>query len=153
MIRRGGPRYLPFLRDMLHHAYYWRESASVNEELPVYRYVAGWGRPGDRAVIALDDFQRVGAAWYRLFTADEPGYGFVDESTPELTIAVVPNRRGRGHGEELLTALLEQARADGYGAISLSVDRANPSQSLYERYGFRPVAENAHAITMRAALS
>ena len=43
------------------------------------RYVRGWGRPGDTAVIALEGGFPVGAAWYRLFPASEPGYGFVDE--------------------------------------------------------------------------
>ena len=77
----------------------WGSEADV----PLVRATStGWGRPGDNAVVAIDEFQPVGAAWYRLFEQDEPGYGFVDEETPELTIAVVPSRRGRGLGEELL---------------------------------------------------
>jgi GNAT superfamily N-acetyltransferase len=52
-------------------------------------------------LIAIDDGFPVGAAWYRLFRKDQPGYGFVDEETPELAIAVVPSRRGRGIGEAL----------------------------------------------------
>ena len=62
-------------------------------------------------LIAIDDGFPVGAAWYRLFRRDAPGYGFVDEETPELAIAVVPSRRGRGIGEALLEALCERARA------------------------------------------
>jgi len=96
---------------MLHHAYYWREHAPVDPaEGSVQRYVMSWGRPGDAAVIAYSDSGNVGAAWYRLFKEREPGYGFVDEQTPELSIAVVPSRRGKGFGDELLSALL--ARAD-----------------------------------------
>ena len=34
-----------------------------------------------------------GAAWFRLFRRDAPGYGFVNEETPELSISVVPSRR------------------------------------------------------------
>ena len=48
--------------------------------------------------------------------------GFVDETTPELAIAVVPSRRGRGIGETLLEALVERARAEGHRALSLSVE-------------------------------
>ena len=103
---------------MLRHAYYWRWEEPELRDLPVSRYVEGWGRPGDRALILIEGFQPVGAAWYRLFSEAQPGYGFVDEQTPELTIAVVPSRRGRGYGAELLTSLLAQAREDGYGAVA-----------------------------------
>jgi [ribosomal protein S18]-alanine N-acetyltransferase len=150
VIRHAGTQDLPFLRDMLRHAYYarWGNEADV----PLERYVAGWGRPGDSALLAIDEFQPVGAAWYRLFEEEEPGYGFVDEDTPELTIAVVPSRRGRGLGEQLLTALLEQARGEGYGGISLSVEPDNPALHLYEQHGFTKVGERGGAQVMKAEL-
>ncbi len=134
MIREGGQQDVRFLRDMLRHAYYWRWGSP--ESIPASRYVAGWGRRGDAGLVALDEGFPVGAAWYRLFRSGAPGYGFVDEQTPELTIAVVPSRRGHGFGERLLSALLDQARRDGFGAVSLSVERGNPAIRLYERFGF-----------------
>jgi GNAT superfamily N-acetyltransferase len=150
VIRHAGAQDLPFLRDMLRHAYYarWGNEADV----PLERYVAGWGRPGDSALLAIDEFQPVGAAWYRLFEEEEPGYGFVDEGTPELTIAIVPSRRGRGLGEQLLTAHLEQARSEGYGGISLSVEPDNPALHLYEQHGFAKVGERGGALVMKAEL-
>ena len=150
MIRPGGARDVPFLRDMLRHAFYWR--TPVGDDPPLSRYVQGWGRPGDRAFIAIDDFLPVGAAWYRLFRADEAGFGWVDEQTPELAIAVVPSKRGRGFGRELLDALLARAREDGFHAISLSVDKQNPAVTLYEREGFERVRDEDGAWTMRALL-
>jgi ribosomal protein S18 acetylase RimI-like enzyme len=139
MIREGGPQDVRFLRDMLRHAYYWRSRES---EMPITRYVNAWGRSGDRALIALDDFHPAGAAWYRLYTAHEPGFGFVDEQTPELTIGVVPSRRGKGIGSRLLDTLLERARDEGHARISLSVEKSNPAVHLYESRGFRAVHEN-----------
>ena len=112
MIRRGDANDTAFLRDMLRHAYYWRWEEPELRDLPVSRYVEGWGRPGDRALVLIEGFQPVGAAWYRLFSEAQPGYGFVDEQTPELTIAVVPSRRGRGYGAELLTSLLAHGRTE-----------------------------------------
>jgi ribosomal protein S18 acetylase RimI-like enzyme len=103
-------------------------------------------------LIAIDHFLPVGAAWYRLFDRNTPGFGFVDEQTPELAIAVVPSQRGKGTGGQLLKALLERARADGYEGISLSVDKENPAVGLYERYGFRRVREDDGAVVMRADL-
>lgn len=121
---------------MLHHAFYWREGSASRADEPVYRYVYNWGRPGDAGVIALDEGFPVGAAWYRLFTPDQAGYGFVDERTPELAIAVVEGRRGEGIGRALLEAIAERARADGVGRISLSVDEDNPAKQLYARLGY-----------------
>jgi GNAT superfamily N-acetyltransferase len=134
VIRDGGNQDVRFLRDMLRHAYYWR---SRDTEFPITRYVNAWGRPGDRCLIALDQFHPVGAAWYRVYRESDPGFGFVDEETPELTIGVVPSRRGKGIGSELLDALLAKARADGYGRISLSVERTSPAVHLYASRGFR----------------
>ena len=150
MIRAAGPQDVRFLRDMLRHAYYWRMNESA--DLPVARYVLNWGRPGDEGLVALDDANAVGAAWYRLFSREEAGFGFVDEETPELTIAVVPSRRGKGFGHELMTGLLERARRAGFDALSLSVAKDSPAVSLYERYGFRPVAEPDDTLTMVAKL-
>ena len=149
-IRRGGQQDVPFMRDMLRHAYYWRWHDPELEDLPVGRYVDRWGRPGDTAVVLIERFRPVGAAWYRLFEEQAPGYGFVDEDTPELTIAVVPSKRGHGTGAELLEALLERARADGFSQISLS---AEPGQTgFYEKHGFQEVQREDGTVTMIAQL-
>jgi ribosomal protein S18 acetylase RimI-like enzyme len=154
VIRRGGRQDVRFLRDMLHHAYYWRERSPGDGPGPAARYVKAWGRPGDTVLIAVDDGFPVGAAWYRLFAKGLQGYGFVDEATPELAIAVVPSRRGRGIGEALLDALCERAKVDGYRALSLSVERGNPALlSFYEQHGFVPIGEgDEQSITMRREL-
>jgi ribosomal protein S18 acetylase RimI-like enzyme len=154
VVRRGGAQDVRFLRDMLHHAYYWKERAPDAGPGPVALYVKAWGRPGDTAVIAIDGGFPVGAAWYRLFGKERPGYAFVDERTPELAIAVVPNARGKGIGSKLLDALLAQARAAGYPTVSLSVDRQNSGAiELYERHGFERVDEDQDSVTMLARLS
>ncbi len=103
-------------------------------------------------MLALDDGFPVGAAWYRLFKENEPGYGFVDEQTPELAIAVVPSRRGRGLGKEMLEALIERAKSDGFERLSLSVESDNPAIPLYESFGFRTVQEHGRSSTMVAEI-
>jgi GNAT superfamily N-acetyltransferase len=148
MLRPVDRHDVRFLRDMLRHAYHWRLTEEA--ERPVYRYVQNWGRPGDAGVIAMDGPHAYGAAWYRLFTAHEPGFGFVDEKTPELTIAVVPSRRGKGAGRELLEALLDRARESGYKTVSLSTDARQVQ--WYEGFGFQTVAKSPHAVTMVARL-
>jgi GNAT superfamily N-acetyltransferase len=147
MIRRGSNADVPFMRSMLAHAYGWRVNA-LDADIPLTRYVDNWGREGDVAVIAHETGNRVGAAWFRLFRQGEPGYGFVDERTPELSIAVVPSRRRHGVGQELLDALLEKAREAGHEQVSLSVERDSPAVSFYERNGFADAGESDGGLVM-----
>ena len=147
MIRKGSAADTQFMRAMLAHAYHWHV-AGLETEVPLSRYVDGWGRPGDVAVIAAEGPNPVGAAWFRTFRASAPGYGFVDEQTPELTVAVVPAKRKHGVGQDLLDALLERARAEGVAALSLSVEKGSPAVGFYERNGFAAVGEHGKALTM-----
>jgi ribosomal protein S18 acetylase RimI-like enzyme len=151
VIRRGNRQDVRFLRDMLRHAFYWRSGGTV-EDASLWRYVAGWGKRGDSSVIALEGGFPVGAAWFRLFSRDEPGFGFVDEATPEVSIAVVPSRRGRGIGSELLDELVELAKEQGYGGLSLSVANDSPAMHVFEKHGFEKVAQTDGSWTMRLSL-
>ena len=141
---------------MLFEAVHWRDGVrpAIEETLAhpeIARYVEGWGGAGDAGVVAVDGERAVGAAWYRVFTPTRPGYGFVNERTPELTVGVVAGARGRGVGTALVRALLDQGRAAGFSAISLSVEPDNPAVRLYERAGFTRVG-GAGAWTMLAEL-
>jgi GNAT superfamily N-acetyltransferase len=147
MIRKGSPADVPFMRSMLPHAYGWHVNA-LDASIPLTRYVENWGRDGDVAVIAHETGNRVGAAWFRLFGTSEPGYGFVDEQTPELSISVVPSRRKHGVGQELLDALLETARAEGHTQVSLSVEQDSPAVAFYERNGFTAAGESEGGLVM-----
>jgi ribosomal protein S18 acetylase RimI-like enzyme len=91
-------------------------------------------------VIALDAVsgRSVGAAWLRLLTGAERGYGHVDDRTPELAIATAPGHRGRGAGSLLIGHLLAIA-SERFERVSLSVRLDNPARRLYERMGFELV--------------
>ena len=159
-IRLAQPDDEPFLWDMGWEATavdaemrdLGRDAAFVSPH--VRRYLEGWARAGDAGVVAVaSDGQRLGAAWYRLFPAEEPGWGFVASDVPELSIGVVTEARGKGIGSALLDALLTLAREQGHRAVSLSVDRQNPARRLYERKGFRDAGisdPGASSVTMIA---
>lgn len=151
MIRKGSHADVPFMKSMLAHAYAWRVN-QFEADIPLTRYVDNWGRPGDVAVMSTETGHRVGAAWLRVFREDAPGYGFVDERTPELTISVVPSRRRHGLGQELLDALLARAREEGHSAVSLSVEEDSPAVAFYERNGFEAVREAEGGLVMRRDL-
>lgn len=156
MIRDALLGDLPYLRRMVVEASIppWVRPrptpAEVLRDPVVARYLVGCGRAGDTAVIAIGpDGRRVGAAWYRLFTAEAPGYGFVAPEIPELAIAVSLRHRGHGIGTALLGALLERATAQGPEAISLSVSLVNPAAlALYRKAGFSVISEEQGHATM-----
>lgn len=104
-------------------------------------------------MVAEDETGPFGAAWLRTFTSVDPGYGYVDDSTPELTIGVIPPRRGQGIGRALLRTLLDWARTRHIPAISLSVERANRAQQLYLAEGFTVLVSLEDSDTMIARLT
>jgi ribosomal protein S18 acetylase RimI-like enzyme len=84
-----------------------------------------------------------------MFTADEPGDGFVDAGIPELAIAVSRHRRGQGIGTVLLRKLLDLARSSGVPTLSLSVSTANPvAIALYRSSGFTTIRAHDDHILM-----
>ena len=64
-----------------------------------------------------------------------------------MDIALLPTFRGRGIGTRLLRELLDAGRASRR-SVSIHVERGNPAQNLYERLGFRPVAEHGIYVLM-----
>ncbi|QEW02676.1 GNAT family N-acetyltransferase [Microbacterium lushaniae] len=131
-----------FLADMVVEAANWRPGThrprhQVLAGEDYLRYLAGWMRPGDAGVIAESPGgEPVGAAWYRMFPRTEPGFAYVGTGVPELIIGVRPLWRSHGVGRILIQALCEHARAEGYGRISLSVERGNFASTLYRSEGF-----------------
>lgn len=113
------------------------------------RYIKQWGsHPEDLGFVALDSRnQPVGAVWIRKLLTHEKGWGFIDEETPEMNIAIKHDHRNQGIGTALITELFDTL-GDHYSQVSLSVNPNNPSVRLYERFGFEKVASAPPAITM-----
>lgn len=149
-----------FVQHMLVLAADWRpdvRSKTVDEilaEPTLARYVDGWQRPNDVGVIAEDtNGHPIGAAWWRYMPIDDPGFGFVSPTTPEISIAVVPASRRRGVGRLLLSALIGEAKKRGIDQLSLSVEDDNPAQTLYASLGFTTHSNNGGSVTMLADTS
>jgi ribosomal protein S18 acetylase RimI-like enzyme len=153
-----------FLQEMLYEAVYWEPEESGEKPSPdkllaepgLRHYLADWGREGDLAVIAQDDKdgRKVGAAWCRLFPSSDPGYGFVDATTPDIVIAVSPDWRGIGVGGTLLRALIEAARSNGFEALSLSAQKNNKAAvALYEKNSSFGLRDDGDAWVMKADLT
>jgi ribosomal protein S18 acetylase RimI-like enzyme len=144
-----------FLEQMLAVAADWRPGSPVRpvdqllSDPHLAHYVDGWPRSGDFGVIAEDRHGRpFGAAWCTHLPADDPGYGFVAATVPEISIGVVAEARGRGIGRALMSGLIDHARDRGVAQLSLSVEIDNPAIDLYTRAGFTVAAESDGAATM-----
>ena len=141
-IRRGIGADLPFLWETLRAAACWsgEDGVEVDEimsEPEIAVILNDWGGPGDTAFVAESDAGRpMGTAWYRLYTRESHSYGFVDEETPELAIAVREEYRNKGVGTLLLERLVAEAASQGVRRLSLSVDRTNHAVRMYEKAGF-----------------
>jgi ribosomal protein S18 acetylase RimI-like enzyme len=148
----------PFLWEMLYQAIFVpagspAPSREIVNSPELARYVLHWGQPDDVGLLAVETStqQPLGAVWLRRFTKDNQGYGYFDDDTPELSIALRPGYRGKGIGTRLLSALFASAQ-NRYQAISLSVSADNPAARLYQRLGFETVKQVATSLTMKKLL-
>ena len=116
---------------------------------PISRgYIAGWQRPADRGLVAVDAEGRpIGAAWYRLFSPEQPAHGLRRDRRARAhhrrasTVAGA-GRRPRAH------AVADGCRAAaGYARLALSVEHGNFAHALYRSEGFAVVAIGAAAAT------
>ncbi|MEM8988053.1 MAG: N-acetyltransferase family protein [Pseudomonadota bacterium] len=61
--------------------------------------------------------------------------------TAEITIYVAPHSVGKGHGSQLLSALLNQLREMGMRCLLAGIALPNPSSiALHEKFGFQKTA-------------
>lgn len=155
-VRSAGPADRDAIADALLWAVNWapdRRPLTRTEVLDapaLAHYVQGWPGPGDLGAVAESPTggDAVGAAWLRHLPASDPGYGFVADGVPELSIGVHPGHRGRGIGRALLSAVLDAAGEAGIPRVSLSVERGNRAADLYLAEGFRVVGGDANSDTM-----
>jgi ribosomal protein S18 acetylase RimI-like enzyme len=136
----------PFLWQMLYEAAHMSEEGKLTiQDAMNYpdlaKYVRDWGRKDDMGFVAtlINSDRSIGAAWLRLLIGENQGYGYIDDRTPELAVAILPEYRNQGIGTQLLTHLLAVAKFV-YPAISLSIRSTNPALGLYKRMGFAVVA-------------
>lgn len=150
VLRPAQPEDEPLLLTMLFYASHaFDEPEACPERLlavpALARYVVGFGRAGDLGLVAERSGRPVGAAWVRLLTGADRGYGWVDDDTPELAIAVEPAFVGQGVGTSMMRELIVQA-LDRYPALSLSVRANNPARRLYLGFGFTPIHQVANRV-------
>ncbi|HEU5140546.1 MAG TPA: GNAT family N-acetyltransferase [Bacillales bacterium] len=140
---------IPFLWEMLYQSIHIPEGKEtpgreILKNPDIEKYLKDWGKKTDHALVAADqEGDPIGAIWIRTFNKESAGYGFIDEKTPELGMAILPLYRGKGLGRQLLYKMFAASREFGFAALSLSVDPRNShALRLYEKSGFVKIEED-----------
>lgn len=148
----------PFLWEMLYESIYIPEgnekpSRDIINHPSISKYLEGWGKDGDIGFIVVDSNNKpIGSITCRLFDENNKGYGYIDENTPELGMAVVYEHRGKGIGTQLLKSMLQEVKSRGFKNISLSVDPNNAAIRLYKKFGFIEVGIEGTSVTLKKEL-
>lgn len=136
------PEHQDLLWNFLHVALWDPPPAGLRPletlQLPHVRiYAEGWGRASDIGVIAKIEGEDtpIGACWMRL-VPDRMGLAYINEHTPQLGIALLPDWQHKGYGKLMLLAALDEARQRGIEQVSLTVHPQNPAAGMYGACGF-----------------
>lgn len=154
-IRNHTAEDIPFLKEMLFEAAYWRPETkrpSLKEGLShpeLRKILSEWGRSGDTAIITETvTGEKIGAAWYRFWTNQNHSFGYIAPQFPEIGIAVNRHYRRRGIGNALLAELIRISIEQNIKGLCLSVENDNPARFLYQKHQFRKVKTVADSWTM-----
>ncbi len=121
----------------------------VIKDKSLFKYIENWKKDKfDIALVVEIDNKLVGAIWGRLLTNENKGFGYIDDNTPELSMAVKSEYRNQGIGTELIKAIATEYEKIGVKYLSLSVDKANIASNLYKRLGCEIVEETDTSWTM-----
>jgi len=150
IIRTLLPDEVSVLDDFLYEAIFIPQGVAPpprsiieNEDLQVY--VRDFGvSPHDHCLVAECNGKIVGAVWVRMME----DYGHLDNQTPSLAISLYIEYRGQGIGTQLLDQMLDLLRHEGYGQVSLSVQKENPALHMYQKAGFVVVADRGEEVLM-----
>jgi ribosomal protein S18 acetylase RimI-like enzyme len=114
--------------------------------------VVPWDEPAKEAFLrmqfaAQDSYYHANypAASYDLIVSGDEVLGrlYVDRGESAwnvIDLALLPEHRGKGIGTRLLTQILKEA-GTAAKPVQMHVERFNPAQRLYDRLGFRQIAD------------
>ena len=148
-IREIRKQEYPILSDFLYEAIFVPEGIdkppkSIIQQPELQVYIAEFGKPDDRCLVAEIKEKIVGVVWVRIMN----DYGHIDDKTPSFAISLYEEYRNLGIGTVLMGAMLQLLREKGYKQASLSVQKANYAVKMYRKAGFEVVDENEEEYIM-----
>lgn len=154
IFRKAKPEEYGLLEDFLYEAIFIPEGVEPPPREIIKRpelqvYIENFGiRSSDICMFAEKEGKVMGAAWVRIMK----DYGSISPHVPSLAISLYPEYRGKGIGTALMRALLNEVRRQGYGLVSLSVQKANYAYTMYRKLGFETVRKTADEYIMQKFL-
>ena len=150
---------ISFIKEMLYDAIFVPEGIekppkSIISDQSLANYYENWGKDiYDIALVIEINGELIGSIWGRKFLSEEKGYGFFDEDTPEISMAIKNEYRNKGLGTKLIEEIIEIYKDVGVKALSLSVDKQNLAFKLYTKQGFSIFSETETSVSMIKYLS
>ncbi len=95
----------------------------------------------DLGIYVLVENKIAGAIWTRRFNQDHNASAFVDENTPVMSVAILPEFKGEEIGSFMMNQFLQEAGAL-YEQISIDISAKPKSIAFYEKFGFLRVASS-----------
>ncbi len=154
LIREIKPNEVSFLEEMLFQAIFVPEGEEnkVTKEIiflpELYCYISDFGKKEDYCLVAEFDHKLIGAIWIRQFSDSNQGFGYINEKTPELSMAINPEFRRKAIGKKLLTEMLSYLKSSNYSQVSLSVDKRNFAYFMYQKFNFVDYKTNDNSVIM-----
>lgn len=128
------------LREATYHNLNWNRDRFSFKDIdsnPKFSHYYNLGQK-DFGFIAERHQQVLGVVWLKYFIENDPGFGYISDDIPELSISIFPVYRNCGFGTNLLKYTIEEARIREITHISLSVEFENEiARNLYEKLGFQ----------------
>lgn len=150
---------ISFLKEMLYEAIFVPEGMqkppkSIIRDQSLAHYYKNWGKDiYDIALVIEINDELIGAIWGRKFVSEGKGYGFFNEETPEISMAIKNEYRSKGLGTKLIEEVIKIYKIQGIKALSLSVDKQNLAYKLYIKQGFSIFSETETSVSMIKYLS
>jgi ribosomal protein S18 acetylase RimI-like enzyme len=121
------------VNDMLKYAH------NYTDDLAKYSDFYGLTQK-DLGLYALVDNKIAGAIWSRKLLKEHFSAGFVDENTPVISMAVLPEFRDKGIGSFMMEQFLQEA-GSVYEQVSIFVDNNEKTINFYKKFGFELIED------------
>ena len=101
--------------------------------------------PKDLGLYALVDSKIAGAIWCRKLSSDKEASAYVDDACAIVSMALLPEYRGKGIGSAMMEQFLQEAAAS-FDALSVDSYDVARYRDFFQKYGFSSLKERPNIL-------